>query len=136
MRDLLSTKSTYSMTSREFFDVLWEKVYLNEDFKILENEKNFKTHVLETSKEFIVYADIPGVDKQDLTITYENNFLVIAIKRAEAYTTSTDTLFNERYYGETRRMFYVPDIKIETIRYTLEKGELALSLQKDLKKSD
>lgn len=130
MIDLLPIKSGYSMTSRDFFNMLWEETFIKENFKILKNEKNFKTHVLETSKEFIVYADIPGVTEKDLTINYENNFLIISITRKSDTLDNSHTVFNERYYGETRRMFYMPDIDINTISFTLDNGELALSLKK------
>lgn len=72
--------------------------------------------VLENDSEFLLVADLPGVDKRALDITAANGQLEI---RAE-----TETL-------EYRRSFALgDDVDVEAVVATLELGELKIHLPK------
>ena len=39
---------------------------------------NFKTDIKETPEEYVVHAELPGVNKEDINIDYNNNYLTIS----------------------------------------------------------
>lgn len=121
MINRLPIKPTYSMNSSELFKLLWEAIFLNKCSNLTKNTKILKTHVLETNTEFIVYADIPTILKEDITISYENNFLILTINE------KTNSMGEE---NQIQRLFYMPNIDISSTSYNLEKNELALSVKK------
>ena len=94
----------------------------------------FNADVRETENEYLVSAELPGVNKEDIKLDYNDNNLTIKAKRTECHDDSKDSYIRkERSYGEFSRSFYLDNVKKEGIRAKFENGELKIILPKEHK---
>jgi len=87
--------------------------------------------IYETDNEYVLKADMPGVSKEHIEITFNNNELEINGKIDEAYTSSDNLTYREFTLCNYNRKFLVSDkINVEGITATLENGVLTVTLPK------
>jgi HSP20 family protein len=88
--------------------------------------------VAEDANEFVVKASVPGINPDDLEITYDANTLTIKGEtRAEEEREDTHYHLKERRYGSFVRSISMPSsIKAENIQANYESGVLTLHLPK------
>ncbi len=92
----------------------------------------FGTDVKETENEFVVEVDLPGVEKEDVEISYENKHLQLTANRKEKLEDEKEGyVVQERYYGELKRSFYVPNVKEDEISADFKDGVLKITLPKE-----
>lgn len=94
---------------------------------------SFRTDVRETVEGYFVEAELPGFEKEDITIDVEENYLLIHAKRDEEKETKSKDdkiLRQERRYGEFMRRFYVDNINEDQIKAKLENGVLKIEIPK------
>ncbi len=111
--------------------------FFNDDFwapmEMTSNMGKFSADVRETDNEYLVSAELPGVNKEDIALDYDNNNLVIRARRQEVHDDSRDSyLRKERCYGEFSRSFYLDNVNKEGIRAKFENGELKVILPKQV----
>ncbi len=103
----------------------WENLNLTSNYipkvKISENRDNFS-----------IKMELPGLTKEDIKISVENNVLSVSgTKKEEIKTEDTNLIMNELYYGEISRNFNLSkDIKIDAIDAEFKDGVLNLTLPK------
>jgi len=95
-----------------------------------------KVDVKENASEFIVEAEIPGANKENIHVNIDGNIVSIRaeISQVDSQTKDDKVLRSERYYGEVSRSFQLPvdiDDGISKARY--ENGVLTLNLLKKQK---
>ncbi len=115
--------------------------FFNSDFLapvgINKEMSKFKTDIKETDKEYLISADLPGVDKKDISINYKNKYLVISAKRKEDYDEKKDNYVRkEKTYGEFSRSFYFDNIIADKINAKFENGVLKVELPKEVEKEE
>lgn len=90
------------------------------------------TDMMETDKEYIVAVDLPGFQKKDIKINYEDNRLVIkGSRKEETKEEEKDYLHRERYFGEFIRSLTLPTkIKEEKIKASFKDGVLTVTAPK------
>lgn len=91
-----------------------------------------RVDISETESEFRVTADLPGVDKDEVNVNFEDDTLVITGERKQE-TTSEETNFyrTERVYGRFSRSFTFPKgIEIDKIVAKFDNGVLYVSIPK------
>lgn len=88
--------------------------------------------VIEEDNDYIVKATVPGVNPEDLEITFNNGTLTIRGEvKDERETTKGEYQLRERRYGTFSRSINLPtSIKSDTISATYENGVLKLVLPK------
>jgi HSP20 family protein len=88
--------------------------------------------IIENNDQFILKAEIPGMTKDDVKITLENNVLTIrGEKKNESAKKEGDYHRNERSYGSFERSFSVPGtFKVNEIDAQYKDGVLTLILPK------
>ncbi len=88
--------------------------------------------VIETEDRFIVKASIPGVDPDDLDITFSDNILTIQGEiKAESEETEGRYLLRERRFGLFQRSIALPErVEADKIEATYKDGVLILSIPK------
>lgn len=91
--------------------------------------------VKETDKEFILHADIPGVDPKDIDVHMENGLLTIKGQRESEKTEDHDGYTRiERSYGQFYRRFSLPDTAdAERINAKCDNGVLRITIPKHAK---
>ncbi len=88
--------------------------------------------IIENEKEYIVTAELPGIDPKDIDITISNGFLTIkGEKKKEEENKGENYYFMERQYGTFQRSFHIPEeIKVDEVDATYKNGVLKLVLPK------
>lgn len=112
--------------------------FFNDDFfspmGMLDGMGKFSADVRETDNEYLVSAELPGVNKEDIKLDYKDNNLIIRARRQEVHDDSRDSYIRkERSYGEFSRAFYLDNVNKEGIRAKFENGELKIILPKQVK---
>ena len=115
--------------------------FFNDDFfspmGMLDGMGKFSADVRETDNEYLVSAELPGVNKEDIKLDYKDNNLIIRARRQEVHDDSRDSYIRkERSYGEFSRAFYLDNVNKEGIRARFENGELKIILPKQVKTED
>lgn len=111
--------------------------FFNNDRFIPVNFQNdsFKIDVRENENEYLIDAELPGVEKEEIKIDYENNQLSIAVQREESTEQSEEKyLHRERKFKSMRRTIYLPHIESEDISATFENGILEIVAKKAIEK--
>ncbi|CAB1275022.1 Hsp20/alpha crystallin family protein [Candidatus Nitrosacidococcus tergens] len=89
--------------------------------------------VREDADRFVIYADIPGVDPQDIEITLDNGVLTLKGQRKTFYTENQQGYHRtERSSGSFLRRFTLPNtVDIEKVSARSENGVLELVIPKN-----
>jgi len=71
---------------------------------------SIKLDVTEDDKAYIVHAEVPGVNKEDIHVAVDGNQVTLGaeIKREREGKDGERTLRTERYYGSVYRSFTLP----------------------------
>ena len=91
-----------------------------------------RADITETTTDFVVQVEMPGVNRQGLEITFENGELTLLGHRPQAVPTpGMDLVYRESRPVDFRRSFEV-DSSIDTARISagLDQGLLTLTLPK------
>lgn len=107
--------------------------FFNDDFfsslGVLKN--NFSVDLKEDDNDYIIEADLPGVDKKDIEISYKNGYLNISAKRNNHVEEKKDNYVRqERSYGEFKRSFYIDNVEEDKINADFNNGVLKVCLPK------
>ncbi|PIO47220.1 MAG: heat-shock protein Hsp20 [[Chlorobium] sp. 445] len=92
----------------------------------------FRVDISEDDKAIYIEADLPGVKKEDLKVTIEDNLLTIrAERRAETTENKKNFYRTERVFGSLTRSFTMGEnINAEAIEAHFADGVLKLTLPK------
>ena len=88
--------------------------------------------IKEEKNQYIIIADLPGVDKNDVNIAMENNILSIKGHRVDENKDEKNNYFrSEREKGDFYRRFTLPDTVDGTkIQAKIQKGVLTIAIPK------
>lgn len=92
-----------------------------------------KVEVRETPQAYVLHAEMPGVDKNDIHVQVDGNVVTLRaeVKQHDSQTEGEKVLRSERYYGSVARSFQMPqDIDNTTSRAKYDNGVLVLALPK------
>lgn len=90
------------------------------------------TDIRETDSAFELHADLPGMTKKDVELTFENNVLTLTgERRAEEKTADKGFRRIERSHGKFTRSFRVPThVDADDIKASFKDGVLTVTLPK------
>ena len=91
-----------------------------------------KSRITEDKENYHINVEMPGMSKEDVKISLENNVLSISgTKKQESKSEDTNLIMNEIFYGEFARSFKLTDeIKKEDIDAEFKNGVLHIVLPK------
>ena len=91
-----------------------------------------KVNITEDRDNFNIKMELPGLTKEDIKLSVENNVLSVSgSKKEETKTEDKNVIVNELFYGEFSRNFNLSkDIKIEAIDAEFKDGILNITLPK------
>ena len=103
---------------------------LREYNRPLQSDANsFLVDIEEDDKQYRIYADLPGIDKKQVSVKVENN--VLSIRAEIAPRKSESIVRSERAHGEFLRSFRLPQkVDAENISASLKNGVLTVQLPK------
>jgi HSP20 family protein len=88
--------------------------------------------IFETENEIVVKAEVPGIDRKDISLNLENNVLTLKGERRFEKETKEENYHRiERAYGGFSRAFSIPaTVDYEKIRADCHDGILTIALPK------
>lgn len=93
----------------------------------------FRTDIRDTGDSFVLEAELPGFNKEDITLDLKDNILTISAVHSENGETKENNgtyIRRERRYGSFRRSFDVTGIEASAITAAYHSGVLAVTLPK------
>ncbi|MBO0448414.1 Hsp20/alpha crystallin family protein [Enterococcus sp. MJM12] len=100
-------------------------------------DRSLATDIKEFDSYYEVKADLPGIKKEDIKVTYANDTLTIRAKHTANSEEKDDDghyLRRERTSSTYERSFAMKDIDEENIKASFENGVLTLELPKKVVK--
>lgn len=94
-------------------------------------DNQMRVDVKENDKEYILEAELPGVNKEDINIELNNDRLTIAVERNEEVNVEKENYIRrERRSGSFCRSFYIENVVEDQISAKFENGVLSIVLPK------
>ncbi len=89
------------------------------------------TDIAETDNNYIIKVDLPGVNKDDVNISYSDGRLSISGERKQEKEEKGSTYHRiERAYGRFYRSFNLPKVKEDKIEAVFKDGQLTITAPK------
>lgn len=83
--------------------------------------------VEDTDQGYLVRAELPGMDENDIDLSFKDGLLVIrGEKRFE--TQNKERTVSERYYGQFERQIALPDVDEAKVTASFDRGILSVTL--------
>ena len=117
----------------KMFDSMLEEFYNHTKLPsfLSMNNGDMKVDIKEGEKEFILEAELPGVDKNNINLELKDDVLTVSVERNEEVNEEKENYIRkERRYGSMSRSFYVDDINADEIKAKFENGILYVTLPK------
>ena len=115
------------LPSRNFFPRsmdLFRDDFFDQDVNIM------KADIKTKDGNYIMEIELPGIDKKNITLDYDNGYLTVSATKEEVLEENQEYVHKERYYGSYQRSFYVGDIDEADIKAKYEDGMLKIVLPK------
>ncbi len=131
----IMTLMRYSKPNRNALDKNFSDI-MDEFFNDVVNDRrgNFvpSIDISETENQFLITAELPGMNKDDITISLENGRLAISGERSFENEEKGKTFHRvETKYGSFERSFQLPDnVDEQSISATYENGLLNINIDK------
>ena len=92
--------------------------------------------ISENEKEYILTAELPGIDAKDLDITLSEGVLTVKGEKKQEKEDNGENYHRvERIYGSFQRSFHIPEkVQTDKVDATYKDGILKLRLKKDEKR--
>lgn len=126
------------MPRSRFFDEFFRDFPVNLSIRPLHGDPlpspdKIRIDVKENGANVIVHAELPGVAKEDIHVSVDNNVVTVRaeVKQYDADTEDEKVLHSERYFGSVERSFALPcPVDEAKAKATCENGILTLTLPK------
>ena len=116
---------------RNNFDLFGD--FFDEDFFPKKERNLMRTDIREKKDKYIVDIDLPGFEKNNISLSLENGYLNIhaKVEKKEDHDNDEKFVHRERFFGECSRSYYVgDDIKEEDINAEFKNGILQIEIPK------
>jgi HSP20 family protein len=119
------------LPSRDLFDSFFEDWSVPSLFG---EDKNWipAFDITENEKEYVVTAELPGIDSKELDVTYTDGLLTVKGEKKQEKEDKGENYHRvERQYGAFQRSFRIPgEVKNDNIDANFKDGVLKLTLPK------
>lgn len=126
-------EATKPMFFDNTFDKLFENAFTNFWGNGVSHFDGFKTDVIDQGDNYLLQAELPGFQKEDISIDLSNDVLTISASHKEE-SNKEDKKHNyirkERYYSSYSRSFYVEGITSNDIDASYKEGILEVTFPK------
>ena len=96
------------------------KYYLVDNFLSVPEESHMKCDIYEKGGNYHIEMDVPGFNKQDISIECNKGYLTItAEKKSENNDSDEEKQYirRERTYGKYQREFYLGDVEADNVKW-------------------
>ena len=109
------------------FDGFFRPLFYSEKFECM------KTDIRETDEGFVLEAEMPGFNKEDISLAIENGYLNIGAKKNEKDDGKQRYICKERSVS-CRRSYYIGDVDDDSATAKYENGVLTVNIPKKQEK--
>ena len=117
-----------------FFDRMAHRFFSPSDFdKDYSDFGNLKTDIKETDKDYSLNVDVPGIDKNNIRLAYQDGVLSLNINQehsTEQKDESGRVIASERSHGVMSRSYQLPGVDKDNISAQDSDGVLNVTLPK------
>ena len=117
----LSTRTWNPLSLCDSFDNFFTPYYEKFDF--------MKTDIIERDNEYLIDVELPGFEKSDITVEYENKYLTVTAERKAKEVDGDKVLRRERTMS-SKRSYYVDGIDENALKAKYDAGILTITLPK------
>ena len=118
----------------DFYNVLDDYFSNDWPFKRTLTHDTFKVDVEDNGNEYLIEAEVPGIDKKDIIVELNDGKLMISITRDEnSESKKKNFIHRERRYSSMSRSIYLEDAKPDGIKAKLKNGLLKVVVPKEEK---
>lgn len=118
----------------DFYNVLDDFFSNDWPFRRSLTHDTFKVDVEDNGNEYLVEAEVPGIDKKDINVELNDGKLMISITMDERNESKKKNFIHrERRYSSMSRSIYLEDAKSDGIKAKLENGLLKVLIPKEEK---
>ncbi|MCS7229148.1 MAG: Hsp20/alpha crystallin family protein [Candidatus Kryptonium sp.] len=130
IRDLATEIFDLQREINKMFDRFFRGFEEEEEIRVMKWSP--RVDISETDDEYIVRAEIPGVNKDDIKITIKENMLTISGEKKQEKETKNENFHRiERVYGSFSRSFTLPSaVKVDKVEAKFKDGVLTIKLPK------
>ncbi|MGM9899909.1 MAG: Hsp20/alpha crystallin family protein [Bacilli bacterium] len=125
--------NNFNVTKKESFDWhpwfndLWDFTWDNHNKKY---HGYLKTDIKEFENNYILYVEVPGYNKENINITFDDGYLTISVTAENGYNDKLEYVQKERYFENYTRTYYVGNITESDINASLNNGVLMILIPK------
>ncbi len=101
--------------------------------RLFKGSTAFRTDIKDTGDAYVIEAELPGFNKEDIEITVENSVMTVSASHTQSKEEQDEKsgyVRRERSYGSFARSFDVSEIETDNITGSLQNGILSLTLPK------
>lgn len=125
---------------RSVFDIFNEPFFQDDwsPFAGWSGSASFKVDVKDNGQAYELEADLPGLKKEDIHLSYDNSYLTISAQQqgaADQKDSDGDYIRRERRSGAVSRSFYIDNIDASKITAEFHDGVLQVMLPKLVEES-
>ena len=122
-------------TDGGLFHPLWDEFFWDRPFrKEMNNLQNvMRTDIEETDNGYEFKIEVPGFERSDLNIGFENGYLTVAANKTANAQGHGKFLRRERVASACSRSFYIGEIDQNQISAALNHGVLTITVPKENK---
>lgn len=118
----------------DFYNVLDDYFSNDWPFKRTLTHDTFKVDVEDNGNEYLIEAEVPGIDKKYINVELNDGKLMISITRDEnSESKKKNFIHRERRYSSMSRSIYLEDAKPDGIKAKLKNGLLKVVVPKEEK---
>lgn len=113
--------------SDDVFSGSWLKNFF--DLPIISNSNVLKTNIRKEGNNYVYEIDVPGYNKEDVSVNYEDGYLIVEAKSNKEYSSSASSnsyVRQERYSGSCSRSYYIGEIDENKIVAKYNNGVLSV----------
>lgn len=109
----------------------------NRSFGLIDEKNSYiKVDIYQKGEMNYIDMDLPGFDKENINIDYNNGYLAVSAYKENSSGEETSYIRQERYFGEYSRSFYIGDISQEGIKASYENGILKINYSNEEKNNN
>ena len=119
-------KRNRGLTPFDWFDDFFS------DFTPFKNFDSFRMDVKETDKEYMIEAELPGVEKEDVNVSLNDGQLTIVVRQTQQKDEQNASYIRrERRLGTMQRSVYLSNASNKGANAKFKNGILTLRIPKD-----
>ncbi|MGI5881772.1 MAG: Hsp20/alpha crystallin family protein [Dethiobacteria bacterium] len=93
----------------------------------------FRVDVRDNEKDYLIEAELPGVNKEEVDIELDEGRLTISVNREQNIQEEKENyLHRERFFSSMKRSIYLADARVEGIGAKMQDGVLSIHIPKNV----